>query len=208
MSVGLSKAILISESPERASAQDLEALLCDLDLPKRALSLPVESDVASPITSFIELWGERDALRETAAAWPFSARAWIVAEFVPIAYQRSWPSGERSPGLRMVSAIHRRAGITRADFEAHWRGPHTQIARSYTIPVWHYNQNVVVEALDPESDVDGFVGMHFHNAEDLRARWQDHPAEAARGSADAALFMAVERTLSMTAIETVWEKST
>lgn len=79
------------------------------------------------------------------------------------------------------------------------------VAKSYSVPVWHYVQNLVTQALGHDSHVDGFVGMHFHRAEDLKARWQDHPQEAARGAADAARFMAVERSVSITAIETVWD---
>ena len=110
----------------------------------------------------------------------------------------------------MVSTIHRRDGMSPRDFAEHWLGPHTSVAKSYTVPVWHYNQNVVVEALTPGADEspDGFVGMHFESAEAMRARWQDHPAEAARGAEDAARFMNIERSVSMTAIETVWEDTT
>lgn len=198
------KAILISEG----GAEELRVLLAGLGLPKRALSLSVDPEAGgavSAIPSFIELWGEVEAIRATLSGWPFSARVWLVAEFVPMAYQRGWPSGTPSPGVRMVSTIHRRKGMTREAFAAHWCGPHAEIARSYTVPVWHYNQNVVVEAFDPESTEDGFVGMHFQTVEALRARWQDYPDEAARGAEDAALFMDVERSLSMTAVETVWE---
>ena len=195
------KAILISGAPARA----LTDHVASLGLPRRAISLPTELGAADKFPSFIELWGERDALRETATSWPFPARAWLVAEHVPISYERTWRSGERSPGLRMVSTVHRRVGMTRSAFEDYWRGPHTRIAKSYTVPVWHYSQNVVVEALGSDEGEDGFVGMHFRSAADLRARWQDHPIEAARGAEDAARFMAVDRSISITAVETVWE---
>ena len=157
--------------------------------------------------SFVELWGEPDPLRSTLASWPWPRRAWRVQEHVPVAYAPTWPSGEPSPGVRMISTVHRRSGMSPADFEAYWLGPHTEVARSYTVPVWHYSQNVVVEALSPDdgSGPDGFVGMHFRSGEAMRARWQDHPEEAARGARDAAAFMEVDRSVSLTAIETVWE---
>ena len=105
----------------------------------------------------------------------------------------------------MVSSLHRRTGISRAAFAAHWLGPHTRVSRSYTVPVWHYNLNVVVEALTPESGEDGFVGMHFESREQMRARWADHPEEAARGAEDAARFMDAPRSATIVAVETVWE---
>ncbi len=195
------KAILISSG----STEALISHVASLELPRRACSLPVDPETGTSLPSFIELWGETDRLRPIVASWPVVVRAWLVAEHVPVAYDRSWPSGDPSPGVRMISSIHRREGMSRAEFEAYWLGPHTEVARSYTIPVWHYNQNVVIESLTPGCDADGFVGMHFRSAEELRARWQEHPTEAAAGARDAANFMALDRSLSITAIETVWD---
>jgi hypothetical protein len=202
----LAKAIVIGD----AAADELRAAVAALDLPRRAISLPIEPAAPPAFRSFIELWGECGALREAALDWPFPVRAWLVTEHVPLVYDRSCPSGEASPGMRMISTIHRRDGMSLRDFAEHWLGPHTSVAKSYTVPVWHYNQNVVVEALTPGSDEspDGFVGMHFESAEAMRSRWQDHPAEAARGAGDAARFMNLERSVSFTAIETVWENAT
>ena len=195
------KAILISNE----ATDGLAAHIARLDLPRRGISLPLEGSSERAFGSFVELWGENDILRRTIASWPFSARAWLVEEHIPVEYERTWASGEPSPGVRLISSIHRRDGMSRAEFEDYWLGPHTEVARSYTVAVWHYNQNIVVEPLTPDSGEDGFVGMHFRNAEQLRARWQDHPAEAAAGARDAARFMMVDRSLSITAIETVWE---
>jgi hypothetical protein len=198
----LQKAIVVSE----ASGDALARHLAELDLPKRALSLPVAPTPPTSLPSFAELWGSESEIRAAVARWPFPSRAWLVEEFVPVAYERTWRSGEASPGLRMVSALHRRADLSREAFEAHWRGPHALVAKSYTVPVWNYVQNVVRVALGHDSDVDGFVGMHFRTAEDLEARWRDHPREAARGAEDAAKFMAVDRSIGITTIETIWDE--
>ena len=202
-SLDAGKAIIISQG----KPEDLAAAIGSLDSLDRALSLPLEPVGRSSLPSFIELWGEKAVLRGIVAGWPFPLRAWLVTEHVPVAYERNWASGQASPGVRMVSSIHRRNGMSRSDFKAYWLGPHTEVALSYSVPVWHYNQNIVVEALTPGEDhsEDGFVGMHFRNAEQMRARWQDYPAEAARGAKDAANFMQVDRSESMTAVETVWE---
>ena len=195
------KAILISGGPRK----ELTRHVASLELPRRACSLPVDPEAGTSLPSFVELWGETARLRQTVVSWPFAIRAWLVSEHVPLAYDRTWPSGDPSPGVRMISSIHRRQGMSRADFQAYWLGPHTEVAQSYTIPVWHYNQNIVIESLTPDSDEDGFVGMHFRSAEDMRARWQEHPTEAKAGARDAANFMAVDRSLSITAVETVWD---
>lgn len=216
---GLHKAIVVSA----ASRDVLAAFIADLALPRRALSWPVDATPPPALPTFCELWGPEAELRAIVARWPFPGRGWLVDESVPVAYARTWRSGEPSPGLRMISTLHRRPDLSRAAFEAHWRGPHVEVATSFTIPIWHYVQNVVREPLgyvgghegsldgdrdvdaDVDAGVDGFVGMHFETEAALRARWRDHPEEAARGAEDARRFMAVERSVGITAIETVWD---
>lgn len=196
-----SKAILVGAGPSAMLARHVAALA----LPRRAISLPVASDPPAGLHSFVELWGEEALIRASVADWPFPTRAWLVEEHCPLRYERTWPSGTPSPGVRMVSSLHRRADISREAFATHWLGPHTRVATSYTIPVWHYSQNVVIEALTSDAGEDGFVGMHFETQEQLRARWADHPVEAARGAEDAERFMNVARTVTMLAVETIWE---
>ena len=195
------KAIVIGSEPE----QRLEAFVADLSLPRRAITVPLPLEPKPEISSFVELWGADADLRAAVDRWPFAASAWLVDEHAPLLYDRTWPSGVTSPGVRMVSSLHRRASLSREAFAAHWLGPHTEVARSYTIPVWHYNQNVVREALTPGASEDGFVGMQFRTQEQLRARWAEHPQEAARGARDAERFMDVSRSASMMGLETVWE---
>ena len=198
------KAILISRDP----GPELPLHIAHIDLPKRALSLPVDSAAASELPSFVELWGEETRLRSIVQNWPFRARAWLVEEHVPLSYRRDWPSGSESPGLRMVGSLHRRWGMSQKAFADYWLGPHTEVARSYTIPCWHYNQNVVTESLCGDSGEDGFVGMHFETRAYFEARWAKYPEEAARGAEDASRFMDRERSITMVAVETVWEEPT
>jgi hypothetical protein len=200
--VARGKSIVVSSG----AAKELASHVSALELPRRALSLPLAGDPPDELRSIVELWGAERELRRIVASWPFPARAWLVAEHTPIAYERSWPSGTRSPGVRMLSSLHRLAGSSRKAFEAHWLGPHTSVARSYTVPVWHYSQNVVTEALTDDSGEDGFVGMHFRTQRDLESRWADYPDEAARGRADAERFMDVARSVSLLAVETIWDK--
>jgi len=195
------KAIVVGRDPEEA----LPAHVSALRGLRRALCLPLAPDPPAELPSFTELWGEERRVRSAVASWPFAARAWLVAEHTPVDYERTWPSGTQSPGVRMVSSLFRRPGSSRREFEAHWLGPHLRIARSYTVPVWRYDQNVVVEALCGDGGEDGFVGMHFRTPEELESRWADHPEEAKRGAEDAALFLDLARSISLRARETVWD---
>ena len=196
------KVIVVSRDPEAGLAAHVAALTWL----RRALSLPLAPDRPDALPSFVELWGEERELRRAVASWPFPARAWLVAEHTPVDYERTWPSGTPSPGVRMVSNLFRRPGTSRREFEAHWLGPHARIARSYTVPVWRYSQNVVVRALTGHDGEDGFVGMHFRTPEQLESRWAEHPDETERGAADAALFLDVTRSVSLHARETVWDR--
>lgn len=195
------KAIVVSPGPEDALVSHVSALVGL----RRALSLPLSPGAPDALASFAELWGAERDVRGAVASWPFAARAWLVAEHTPVDYERTWPSGTPSPGVRMVSSLFRRAGSSRRAFEEHWLGPHTRIARSFTVPVWRYSQNVVVEALSGRGDEDGFVGMHFRTPEELESRWADHPDEARRGAEDAARFLDVGRSVGIRARETVWD---
>jgi hypothetical protein len=197
-----SKAILVGCEPDAMLARHVASLA----LPRRAISLPVASDPPAGLPSFVELWGDEARVRASVASWPFPARAWLVEEHCPLRYEKTWLSGTPSPGVRMVSSLHRRADISREAFATHWLGPHTRVACSYTIPVWHYSQNLVIEALASDAGEDGFVGMHFETPEQMRARWADHPLEAARGAEDAELFMDLSRTLTLLAVETTWDE--
>ncbi|MEZ4278427.1 MAG: hypothetical protein R3F21_02275 [Myxococcota bacterium] len=209
---GLAKAILV----HRQAVPGLATYVAGLDaFPRRALSetaaAPDASIGAPPaapvamVAAFVELWGEAEALRAAVACWPEAASAWLVEETRPADAPRSWPSGSPSPGLRRVSSVFRRPGLARAAFAEHWRTRHAAIAMSFTVPIWRYGQNVVVEALRGDGGEDGFAVLHFRTARELAARWAEHPDEAQRGREDAAQFMDLARGFDAIMTETLWE---
>jgi hypothetical protein len=212
--VGAVKAIVVHRRP----ADGLREHVARLDvLPRRALSLPADGLESPSIAAFVELWGDEASLRASIAAWPAPASAWLVDELRPADAPRRWPSGAISPGARLVGSVHRKAGLDRAAFAHHWRTRHVEVAMAFTIPVWRYSQNVVLEVLarDPSAadasdasagpEEDGFAVLHFRSRADLAARWADHPDEARRGAEDAARFMRVDRGWSVEMTETLWE---
>lgn len=208
----LAKAILVHRHP----LPELATYVAGLDaFARRALSVaeaaPADSigassaPPASRAAAFIELWGTADALRAAVARWPEAPSAWLVEETRPADAPRSWPSGTPSPGLRRVSSVFRRPGLSRAAFAEHWRTRHAAIAMSFTVPIWRYGQNVVLEALRGDGGEDGFAVLHFRTARDLAARWAEHPDEAQRGREDAAQIMDLERGWDAIMTETLWE---
>lgn len=202
------KLIVVQRGPAPVVAAALEEHLRALRaLPRRALSLPRPEIARPPIAAFVELWGTLDVLRSVFEAWPAPASAWLVDERRPADAARTWSSGEPSPGLRLVGSVFRRADLDRAAFARYWHGPHAEVARAFTIPVWRYSQNVVVEAWGPDEGEDGFVVLHFRTPADLADRWALYPDEARRGAEDAARFMDPARGWSVVATETLWEEA-
>lgn len=74
------KAVVICDGPEA----QLRSQLAELDLPRRALSYPIDLIPAPSLPSFVELWGEIDRLRDCIERWPGPLRAWLVKEFLPV----------------------------------------------------------------------------------------------------------------------------
>ena len=215
-SEGTRKAILVHPSAEadgRLGAPlgaRLRAHLAALaQLPRRTLSLPIASadGAPAPIAAFVELWGSEETLREAIASWPTPTSAFLVEESLPVAVPQRWPSGQSTPGVRLVGSLHRKPGLDRAAFADHWRTRHLEVSLAFTIPVWHYSQNVVVEALAGDAGEDGFAVLHFRSDRDRIDRWAKHPGEARRGAEDAARFMAVGRGFSAVMTETRWDES-
>jgi hypothetical protein len=203
MAEGSPKLILVHRDP----LPDLDRHLAGLTaIATRTLSVPASPAPEPPIAAFVELWGPVESLRAAFASWPAPVSAWLVEETRPADAPRSGPSGSVSPGIRLVSSVYKRPGLDRAEFARYWRGPHAEIALAYTVPVWRYSQNVVVEAWGPEEGEDGFAVLHFRSEEDLAARWSRHPVEARRGAEDAARFMDATRGWNAAMRETVWEQ--
>src|SRR5262249_11565316 len=53
---------------------------------------------------------------------------YLVTESVPLAYpHRTWPDGERSPGVKQITMFDKRPDIDDTQFFARWHGSHTPL---------------------------------------------------------------------------------
>jgi hypothetical protein len=137
--------------------------------------------------------GDLDAVVGSAGL-PWSA--YLVTESLyddygttPHSGPRTWPDGERSPGVLTVARIHRPAGLDEATWIERWHG--TQSPASARLqPRTRYVRNQVVRALTPGApEADGIVEeawpsaehvanpMLFFNADGDPQRCRDHIAE-------------------------------
>jgi hypothetical protein len=90
------------------------------------------------------------AIRE--AAGVACVDGYLVTESVPRAYgeHRTWPDGERSPGISIMTVFDKRADVDDEDFFRIWHTEHTPL--SFDIhPIWLYVRNSVTRSLTPDA---------------------------------------------------------
>ena len=112
-----------------------------------------------------------------------------VNETVEREYDRAWPPGERSPGVKSFFLMLRNPAMTHKVATDYWGEQHAPLALKIHIGMWRYTRNVVSEAQTPGApDWDGMAILHFRSAFDLRERFYDSDAGRAAIAADVAKF--------------------
>lgn len=79
-----------------------------------------------------------------------AAAGYHVEESTPRAYTRDWPDGTDTPGGGMLTLLHRRAGLSDAEFLRRWHEGHSPLALEIH-PLWNYVRNVVAAPVLPGS---------------------------------------------------------
>ncbi len=122
--------------------------------------------------------------------------AYHVTERIKRDFERTWPVGERSPGVKSIYLARRHPDMTREQYSAHWDTTHAPLALKHHVGMWRYLQDVVIEALTPDAPPwDGFAELHFRTAQDLRERFYDSDEGRAVIAADVARFSSGGRVL-------------
>jgi len=104
----------------------------------------------------------RKAVEESAARLESSRSVYLVDERVQRDYERAWPDGEASPGLKLVAPLSRVNGLTHEQFVEHWTNTHSELALKHVLGMGRYVTNVVVRALTPGApEIDGIVEVHY-----------------------------------------------
>jgi uncharacterized protein (TIGR02118 family) len=117
---------------------------------------------------------------------------YAVDRAVPVEYERTWPTGTPSPGVKQVTFLTRRPGMTDDEFITYWHGTHTPLAIEIH-PLWRYVRSVVVAPLTPGAPrYEGIVELHFRSAEDITDTLRFYggkPENQARIAADVRNFI-------------------
>jgi hypothetical protein len=93
--------------------------------------------------------------------------AYAVTEALPVAYNKSWADGEKTPGVCLLTLFKQKKSIDYETFVDRWHNSHTPLSLKIH-PLWHYNRNVVVERISEESiRWDGIVEEHMRTRSEL-----------------------------------------
>jgi uncharacterized protein (TIGR02118 family) len=124
-----------------------------------------------------------------------TAHVYRVHEIVEREYERTWPVGERSPGVKSIYLARRRPDMTQDRYARYWGNRHAPLALRVHVGMWRYVRNVVVRSAPRSDKWDGFAVLHFRTAQDLRERFYDSDDGRAAIAADVAEFTSGGRAL-------------
>jgi hypothetical protein len=145
---------------------------------------PDGSLLVACVSLWLDSYDNRAAHESALAQVDAQAFGWIVAESEARSYgeHRTWPDGERSPGLSITTFFDKKADIDDETFYRIWHGEHTPL--SFEIhPFWLYVRNQVLRAITPGApSVRGIVYEAVPTDEDMLdfARFFGCPDEPAR----------------------------
>jgi hypothetical protein len=84
-----------------------------------------------------------------------------VQESCPRTYPRDWPDGTQTPGVGMLTLLHRRRGLSDEAFLRRWHDGHSPLALEVH-PLWSYVRNVVeTRVLEGSPPLCGIVEEQF-----------------------------------------------
>ncbi len=90
-----------------------------------------------------------------------------VTEALPVAYEKTWVDGEKTPGVCLLTLFKQKKSIDYKTFLDRWHNSHTPLSLKIH-PLWHYNRNVVEEKLSKHSAKwDGIVEEHMRSRSEL-----------------------------------------
>jgi hypothetical protein len=135
---------------------DVDGLRIEIEEPAgKVLRTGLNPD-GSLLCGSVSLWlanyddrGPHEAAIAEAGAQSFG---WIVAESVAKSYgeRRTWPDGERSPGMSILTFFDKGDKVSLDDYYRVWHGEHTPLTFEVH-PFWLYVRNQVLRSITPSA---------------------------------------------------------
>jgi len=121
------------------------------------------------VSIWLDSYDSRGPHEEAIRSAGASVHGWIVAESIAKAYgdRRTWPDGDQSPGLSILTFFDKGEGVSHDDFYRIWHGEHTPLTFELH-PFWLYVRNQVLRAITPDAPrVRGIVYEAVSTDEDI-----------------------------------------
>jgi hypothetical protein len=116
---------------------------------------------------------------QTALGPECKVETYALHELEVVAEPRTWPLGDPSPGVKLISLVVKRQGLTLPEFAAYWAGPHAKVALESPIRPYRYVENVVVSASGETPQVDGVGEQNFLDPDYSKKRMATPEGKAA-----------------------------
>ena len=129
---------------------------------------------------------------------------WWVDENAAWMYDRDWPDGVATPGVKQMSLVARRADLTFDEFVSRYRN-HVNIAKLHHIGCWQYVQNFVAGPIGsrPTPSIDGISELWFRSVDDMIERFYTAPGSPDAVRDDTTGFIDFANTRSYLTVETI-----
>jgi hypothetical protein len=223
---------VLREEPERLRPEERRRLLLEEQVPAlrelgaARLSACVQDEVAAPIPSpnpmsprraagLINLWVKDEAVGERCAASlreaGFGVEGYRVAQSVYADYgdnrhapPRSWPAGERSPGVTAVSLLRRPSSLDKGEWLRRWQERMSPVSERIQ-PRARYVRNLVLKRLSLKAPrIEGIVEESWPSVAHARDPFLFYGAE---GPLELVTHM-VEILAAVSSFMRVWEVET
>jgi hypothetical protein len=155
-------------------------------------------DAPSPVWSALHWIFTEDG---SAPQLPGDLTAIALQQHMGWDYERSWPDGEVTPGVKQVSFLHKGRGISDEDFLRRYRA-HVPEARRHMPGLWKYVQNLVDPLPSDRAEPYGFSELWFASIDDFRDRYWATAESQKEEHAEVSTFLS-SRTWSMIVHEVV-----
>jgi hypothetical protein len=104
--------------------------------------IPFRKAKAATLSVYIE----NDSILDAHLNMQGYSGSYRVTEALPVAYDKTWPDGEMTPGPCLLTLFNRKKGLDTATFLNRWHHSHTPLSLRIH-PLWNYSRNVVDELL-------------------------------------------------------------